>query len=71
MPCASAQGLIFAALDQPLIFAFYARKNTWTPALVGVGTTATSLSWSSPSRGWEKLTLGNLILANSLKLTRC
>ncbi len=29
-------GLPFAALDQPLIFAFYARKDTKTPVLVGV-----------------------------------
>ncbi len=34
----SILGLVFAALDQPLIFAFYARKDTWTPALVGIGT---------------------------------
>lgn len=62
-------GLIFAALDQPLIFAFYARKNTWTPALVGVGTTVffTTLVFSLSGLGW--LTLETLILANSLKLT--
>lgn len=29
-------GLTFAGIDQLLIFAFYARKNTLTPALVGV-----------------------------------
>ena len=29
-------GLAFAAVDQPLVFAFYARKDTLTPALVGV-----------------------------------
>jgi putative peptidoglycan lipid II flippase len=29
-------GLPFAAIDQPLIFAFYARQNTLTPALVGL-----------------------------------
>jgi len=29
-------GLSFAAVDQMLIFAFYARQNTLTPALVGV-----------------------------------
>ncbi len=29
-------GLIFAAVDWPLNFAFYARQNTITPALVGV-----------------------------------
>lgn len=29
-------GLPFAAIDQPLIFAFYARKDTKTPVLVGL-----------------------------------
>jgi putative peptidoglycan lipid II flippase len=29
-------GMIFAAVDFPLNFAFYARQNTWLPALVGV-----------------------------------
>jgi len=29
-------GLTFAAIDQPLIFAFYARQDTWTPAIVGM-----------------------------------
>jgi putative peptidoglycan lipid II flippase len=29
-------GLVFAAIDQPLVFAFYARKDTLTPALVGL-----------------------------------
>jgi len=62
-------GLLFAALDQPLIFAFYARKDTLTPALVGVGTTflyvlmALTLWWTGA------LTLPLLVLVNSLKLT--
>jgi putative peptidoglycan lipid II flippase len=29
-------GLIFAGVDQPLVFAFYARKDTLTPAVVGL-----------------------------------
>ncbi len=29
-------GMVFAAVDYPLNFAFYARSNTWLPALVGV-----------------------------------
>ncbi len=29
-------GLIFAGIDQPLVMAFYARKDTLTPALVGL-----------------------------------
>lgn len=60
-------GLIFAAVDQLLIFAFYARKDTLSPALVGVATTilyavtALALSWLGV------LTLPLLILINSLK----
>jgi putative peptidoglycan lipid II flippase len=29
-------GLIFAGIDQPLVFAFYARRDTLTPAVVGL-----------------------------------
>ncbi len=36
-------GLPFAAVDQVLIFAFYARKNTLAPALVGVASVAVYL----------------------------
>lgn len=32
-----AIGLIFAAADWPLNYAFYARQNTWVPTLVGIG----------------------------------
>lgn len=65
----SILGLVFTALDQPLIVAFYARKDTWTPALVGVATVifyiglALVPTWLHEPRLWE------LILANSLKLT--
>ncbi len=64
----SLLGLVFAALDQPLIFAFYARKNTWTPALVGV---VTVLLYTGLALGPTLLhapRLSELILANSLKL---
>jgi putative peptidoglycan lipid II flippase len=60
-------GLIFAAVDQLLIFAFYARKDTLTPALVGVwaniayAVTALVLQWAGA------LTLPLLILINSFK----
>jgi putative peptidoglycan lipid II flippase len=65
----SILGLIFAALDQPLVFAFYARKDTWTPALVGVVTVLIYIlmalipTYFHPPRLWE------LILVNSLRLT--
>ncbi|HIQ02536.1 MAG TPA: murein biosynthesis integral membrane protein MurJ [Anaerolineales bacterium] len=60
-------GLIFAAVDQLLIFAFYARKDTLTPALVGVGTTVLYALTTISLSGLGLLTLPLLILINSLK----
>jgi putative peptidoglycan lipid II flippase len=60
-------GLIFAAVDQPLIFAFYARKDTWTPALVGVATVILYVILALGPTLFAPLTLNGLILANSLK----
>jgi putative peptidoglycan lipid II flippase len=60
-------GLIFAAVDQPLIFAFYARKDTWTPALVGVATVLFYVVMVLVPTLFVPLTLNGLILANSLK----
>lgn len=60
-------GLTFAAIDLPLVFAFYARKDTLTPALVGVlGVMVyliVALSLIQP------LGMIGLILANSTQLT--
>jgi putative peptidoglycan lipid II flippase len=64
----SILGLVFAALDQPLIFAFYARKDTWTPALVGVGTVALYVVLAVVPTLFGPPQLWALILANSLKL---
>ncbi len=62
-------GLVPYAVDQPLIFAFYARKDTWTPALVGVfGVGIYLLAALGPTLVMP-LTLNGLILANSLQLT--
>lgn len=60
-------GLIFAAVDQPLIFAFYARKDTWKPALVGVATVILYVILALTPTLFGSLTLNGLILANSLK----
>lgn len=60
-------GLTFAAVDQPLIFAFYARKDTWTPALVGVVTVLLYVIIALAPTLFAPLTLNGLILANSLK----
>mgnify|MGYP001044552142 CR=1 FL=1 len=62
-------GLLFAAVDQPLIFAFYARKDTLTPAWVGVGTTFLYVLMALTSWRLGILTLPILVLINSLKLT--
>jgi putative peptidoglycan lipid II flippase len=62
-------GLLFTAVDQPLIFAFYARKDTLTPALVGVGTTLLYVLMALAPWWLGVLTLPLLILVNSLKLT--
>jgi putative peptidoglycan lipid II flippase len=60
-------GLIFAAVDQPLIFSFYARQDTWTPALVGVATVLLYVVIALAPTLFVPLTLNGLILANSLK----
>jgi len=65
----SLLGLIAAAVDQPLIFAFYARKDTLSPSLVGVGTTLLYVLVAVAV--WEigLLSLPLLLLLNALKLT--
>jgi len=62
-------GLLFAAVDQLLIFAFYARKDTLTPALVGVGATFLYVLMALTPWWLGLLTLPLLVLVNSLKLT--
>jgi putative peptidoglycan lipid II flippase len=60
-------GMVFAAIDQPLIFAFYARQDTWTPALVGVVGVLVYLLCALPLLAlWGYL---GLVLASSLQLT--
>ena len=62
-------GLAFAAIDQPLVFAFYARRDTLTPALVGLvcigiylgAALAPTLLQSRPLR------VSDLALANSIQ----
>ncbi len=65
----SLLGLISYAVDQPLIFAFYARKDTLTPALVGAGTTVLYVLVAVASVAFGTLSLPLLLLFNALKWT--
>jgi len=59
-------GLLAAAIDQPLVFAFYARKDTWRPALVGILSVGVYLGAALPTyRTWGMV---GLIAANDLQL---
>jgi len=60
-------GLPFAAIDQLLIFAFYARKDTRTPVLVGVGGVLTYLLVALTLIG--PLGMLGLVVANSVQLS--
>jgi putative peptidoglycan lipid II flippase len=64
----SLLGLLAAAIDQPLNFAFYARKDTLSPALVGVGTTILYVMCTAIAAGLGALTLPLLVLLNAFKL---
>jgi putative peptidoglycan lipid II flippase len=56
-------GLIFAAIDQPLVFAFYAQQDTLTPALVGVAGVVIYLAVALPLL--HPLGMLGLVVANS------
>jgi putative peptidoglycan lipid II flippase len=59
-------GLPFSAIDQVLLFAFYARKNTLTPALIGIAQFAVYLAIAySTYRTWG---MPGLVFANSAQL---
>ncbi len=60
-------GLPFAAIDLPLVFAFYARKNTLTPNLVGVLGVGVYLVVALTLI--RPLGMLGLVLANSAQLT--
>jgi putative peptidoglycan lipid II flippase len=59
-------GLVFAAVDLPLLFAFYARHDTVRPALVGVFGVGVYLVAALAS--YRSLGMVGLILANDLQL---
>jgi len=62
-------GLSFAAIDQPLVFAFYARQNTLTPALVGLLGVAFYLIAALLPTLFRPMQMTDLVLANSVQLT--
>jgi putative peptidoglycan lipid II flippase len=62
-------GTTFAAVDLPLVFAFYARQNTLTPALVGVLGVGLYLAAALAPTSFRELRMTDLVLANSVQLT--
>ncbi len=60
-------GLPFAAIDQPLVFAFYARKNTFLPNLVAFAGVAIYLVVALALV--QPLGMIGLVIANSAQLT--
>jgi putative peptidoglycan lipid II flippase len=59
-------GMVFAAVDQPLVFAFYARNETTKPALVGILGVGIYLLVALPTM--RALGMLGLILANDAQL---
>jgi len=62
-------GTTFAAIDLPLVYAFYARKDTLTPALVGVLGVGLYLVAALIPILVRDLRMTDLVLANSIQLT--
>ncbi len=61
-------GTTFAAVDLPLVFAFYARQNTLTPALVGILGVGLYLMAALTPVLFRDLRMTDLVLANSVQL---
>jgi putative peptidoglycan lipid II flippase len=62
-------GLTFAAIDLPLVYAFYARKDTLTPALVGLAGVGIYLLAALAPTLARPLRVTDLALANGIQLT--
>ncbi|HTP11872.1 MAG TPA: murein biosynthesis integral membrane protein MurJ [Anaerolineae bacterium] len=63
-------GLIFAGIDQPLVFAFYARKDTLTPAIVGLICNVgiyLAVALIPPALSGRPLQVTDLAIANSVQ----
>ncbi len=62
-------GLTFAAVDLPLVYAFYAHKDTLTPALVGLAGVGIYLAAALVPTLVRPLRVTDLALANGIQLT--
>jgi putative peptidoglycan lipid II flippase len=59
-------GLPFSAIDQVLLFAFYARKNTFIPAMIGIAQFGVYLAIAFGT--YQVWGMAGLVLANSAQL---
>ena len=64
--CLYVVGLPFSAVDQVLLFAFYARKNTFTPAMIGIAQFAVYLAIAFGT--YKTWGMPGLVIANSAQL---
>ena len=69
---AAVPNLLFSPIDGPLIFAFYARRDTRTPTLVGLASTGVYLllvgaGMALSTSGAREFSLADLVLCDSLK----
>ncbi len=62
-------GLVAAAVDLPLINAFYARQDAWTPAMVGLFGVFIYLGAALAPSLFRPMRLTDLIAANAIQLT--
>ena len=62
-------GIIAAAIDLPLINAFYARQDAWTPALVGLTGVFVYLAAALTPSLFRQMQLSDLIIANAIQLS--
>ncbi|MBX7214552.1 MAG: murein biosynthesis integral membrane protein MurJ [Thermoflexales bacterium] len=69
---AAVPNLLFSAIDGPLIFAFYAMRDTRTPTIVGLASTLfylvlVGLGMALSASGARAFSLSDLVLCDSLK----
>lgn len=62
-------GVVAAAVDLPLVNAFYARQDAWTPAMVGLAGVGVYLAAAVGPALFRPMQLQDLIVANAVQLT--